>query len=122
MPRNNNIQKHTARKKTCSIKALKEKFDKYFCQYQKYLIGIKFYDTLNLKKNKKSTTCSKMQMQSYVDYINEIISRLSQATQELIKAEYVEMNTPSWWQEKYNQTTYYKVKKNAYMEFLYYVE
>ncbi|HCK87366.1 MAG TPA: hypothetical protein DHW39_01000 [Erysipelotrichaceae bacterium] len=53
-----------------------------------------------------------------VRYIDRALRDCSGDTQLIIRREYLEISSPTWWQEKYAKSTFYRLKKEAVQEFM----
>lgn len=108
---------------TKSIKDKTNEVKKYLIRYRKSLIEIQYYDALSLRvTDERGKLCDKEKLIQYTKYIEDILSVLSEESQEYLKNEYINSNNNSkWWMTKYNRSTFFKIKKNAIEEFLLYV-
>ena len=80
--------------------------------------------TINLQFNKASTLTDEELEESklYVKYIDTVLSNISTFSKEFILNEFIKhYNNPKWWTTKYNRSTFFKMRKAAFREFLIYV-
>ncbi len=111
---------HISKESEKSIKEKKREIEKHMIQYHKALIEIQYYDALTISNQTEKK--DKEKLVQYVNYIEKILSVLSNDSKEYIENEYIlNLNNASWWTKKYNRSTYFKVRKNAINEFLLYV-
>lgn len=99
-----------------SLVRLKALVTIYMIRYKKALI--------NLEYNKASTLSDDELEDSrvYVKYIDAILANISSFSKEFIVNEFIRYyNNPKWWTTKYNRSTFFKMRKAAFREFLLYV-
>ncbi|ALV23444.1 hypothetical protein ASO20_02155 [Mycoplasma sp. (ex Biomphalaria glabrata)] len=84
-----------------------------FYNYELAQIFILSGKQVNINVNSKSLTPEK-----YVEVINFVIKKLKKEEQRILNNNFLEKDFQNWWCEYYSRSTYYRLSKEAYDNFL----
>lgn len=99
-----------------SLVRLKALVTIYMIRYKKALINLEHYKATILTEDELEES------RLYVEYINTVLNNISAFSKEFILNEFVKyQNNPKWWESSYNRSTFFKMRKAAFREFLIYV-